>query len=462
MDNEHFPQEPKAPKPKKKARGNRTLTIIFYTLYCILIAAFLAGLYFVNVRLEETLVQYEESHITVQAEAAFQAHFADPDWAALYEMAGTEDTLFEDASDYAFYMEGAVGNQELTYSQVTAADTYLCQVMAGSREIGTFSMADRRETGAKWPSWQLNAITLTVPREITVQIRKLDTHTVTVNGIPLDESYTQQIDTLLAAEYTLPGTDGISTHLQQVSGFLLIPDIRILDEAGNLCPLVQDPETGVYEEQLPEPVALTPEQEQIARNAANAWGTYLLRSSSEGNLSLYFNSREPAYQSILSSSFWVDAPGGYTTESVDILASQVYGDDHFSAYVSCTAKQAGTDSQIAKSATLFFELTRNGWTCYEIQPGNVYTDISKVRLEFWVDGTEIFYDYFETDRAALYVPLVTAPEGHAFAGWGTENADGSMNLVFTPDETGYVSLPQGTVLEPMVLHAIFEPTEGGT
>lgn len=449
----------KSPKnAKKKYRGNRTLTIIFYTLYCILIVSFLAGLYFVNIRLEETLAQYEESHITVQAESIFQELFADPDWAVLYEMAGVEDSTFEGAEAFASRMETTVGSNALSYTEVpTDRDGHSYQVMLGNESIGSFLVTDQREKGAQWPSWQLQSISLEVQRDITVQIRKLDEHTVTVNGIPLDDSYTLRMDTLLAEEYTLPGTTGIATHLQQVSGLMVTPEIGILDENGTPCTVILDPETGIYEEQLPEAVALTPEQERLALETANAWGAYKLRSASEGNLSLFFNVRENAYRTILSESYWLDEPSGYTVESIDILASQVYSEEHFSAYISYTAKLNGTDKVIAKDGTFFFELHRGKWTCYEVQPGSVYTNVSKVRLAFWVDNVEVYYDFYETDRTAFYAPLVTAPEGCTFAGWGMEDAQ----IIFTTDETGFVTIPQGTVLEPMVLHAIFEQTEGG-
>ena len=57
--------------------------------------------------------------------------------------------------------------------------------------------------------------------------------------------------------------------------------------------------------------------------------------------------------------------------------------------------------------------------------------------------------------------IATVPEGKVFSGWVREtiNEDGSTTLtvMFEPDpETGKVSIPEGTVLEPMVLYALFE------
>lgn len=456
------PQAQKSKPAGKKHRGNRTLTIIFYTLYCILIVSFLAGLHFLNIRLEETLVQYEESHISVQSEAIFTQLFGDPDWVSLYEMAGIQDTAFEGADAYASRMEATVCNAPLTYEEIPAdhsGHAYL--VLLGNEAIGGFTVTNQRESGARWPSWQLESISLEVPRDITVQVRKLDEHTVTVNGIALDEAYTIRIDTLLSEEYTLPGTTGIAMELQQISGLLVTPEIAILDEAGNPCPLTIDPETGIYEEQLPEAAALSSQQTRFALDAANSWAAYKLRSASEGNLSLFFNPRENAYRTILSESFWLTEPAGYTVESLDILASQVYSQEHFSAYISFSARLNGTDTVVSKSATFFFELHRGSWSCYEIQPGSVYTDVTKVRLSFLVDNQEVYYDFYETDRTSFFAPVITVPEGFSFAGWAAADSTGSMQIVFTSDETGFITIPQDMVLEPMSLHAIFEEAKGG-
>jgi len=55
----------------------------------------------------------------------------------------------------------------------------------------------------------------------------------------------------------------------------------------------------------------------------------------------------------------------------------------------------------------------------------------------------------------------TAPtqEGKVFSGWATLTQEGGQSvyqLVFQPDETGHVAIPEGTILEPLTLYAVFE------
>jgi len=92
--------------------------------------------------------------------------------------------------------------------------------------------------------------------------------------------------------------------------------------------------------------------------------------------------------------------------------------------------------------------------------------VGEVRLTFMNDTNLLDSKFVENDASELQTPVVSAPEGKVFAGWMTKtiNAEGKVegNLVFQPDESGYVSIPAGTTLEPMTLYAYFEDanTEG--
>ena len=107
-------------KKKKVKKANRNVTIVFYTLYFMMIAAFLGGMFFLNNWLNNFLVNYQASQPTTRCEEIFQQHFADPDWATLYAQAGLSDTAFEGSDAFAAYMEAKVGANELTYVETSA------------------------------------------------------------------------------------------------------------------------------------------------------------------------------------------------------------------------------------------------------------------------------------------------------------------------------------------------------
>ena len=79
-------------------------------------------------------------------------------------------------------------------------------------------------------------------------------------------------------------------------------------------------------------------------------------------------------------------------------------------------------------------------------------------------STQLTSELVSNNLKELVTPMIPAPDGKVFSGWVREtiNDDGSTTLtvLFEPDpETGKVALPEGTVLEPMVLYALFEDAD---
>ena len=86
--------------------------------------------------------------------------------------------------------------------------------------------------------------------------------------------------------------------------------------------------------------------------------------------------------------------------------------------------------------------------------------VGEVRLTFMNEDTLLDSRFVKNDTNTLTTPLVSAPEGKVFAGWIAElpNAEGKLEwtLVFPAEESGNVTLPSDTVLQPMTLYAYFE------
>jgi len=460
-----FPFEPPvppgtvaAPANQKKHKGSRDVTIIFYTAYILVILGFLSGLYFLNSWISEGLTEFENSHIQIRSKEIFDQLFAQPDWENIYHLAGIEDTKFETGSAYVSYMEETVGTQALTFRETAPTDgsDYAYTIVLGEKALGHFTVSDVREKDAQWPDWQLSSLTMDISREITVQIQKLDCHTVTINGIRLDDSYTIRKNSNIASLYLPAGTDGIGTELQMVSGLLYPPEIEILDESGTPCPMEYDPETGIFMEQIPPVSGLTPDEETLALDTAKAYAMYKLRNASRGNASLYFHPNSQAYQDLILGDYWFEKAGGYRLKGPEITISRRFSNDSFFVQTTMTATLTATKETKETQAAFYFRKFNGSWSCYAISLGNALDPITSVRLDFAADGRVIHSSFVEVSAQRFLCPVVTAPEGHIFAGWNMEGTD----LLLLTEDTGCIALPENFVLKPMRLNAIYESMEG--
>ena len=81
-------------KAHSSRRPVRKGTIIFYSIYLLVIVAFFVGMHFALQPLEAWLARYEASQPEQKCQEVFRELFADPDWAEIYELAGIQDTAF--------------------------------------------------------------------------------------------------------------------------------------------------------------------------------------------------------------------------------------------------------------------------------------------------------------------------------------------------------------------------------
>ena len=97
----------KAEKKSKKKKNSRKGSAVFSTFYIMLVLVLAAGSFLGYRWLEGWLTEYEAAQVKCQE--MFQELFADPDWGALYERAGIQDTLFEGKDAYIAHMQSKVG-----------------------------------------------------------------------------------------------------------------------------------------------------------------------------------------------------------------------------------------------------------------------------------------------------------------------------------------------------------------
>lgn len=454
--------------PVKRSRGPRLSGVIFYAVFFLCILLFYAATYFGLLGLRNWLTRYEMAQPATKSEEVFEKLFSAHDWGALYDTAGIQDTAYESKDAFASYMESTVGDSKLTYMETSTglSEDKKYIVRLGKEKIASFTLVDHNHSDSKTeiPDWQLGTIEFFFTREESYRIQKLDGHTAYVNNVPLDDSATIRISTTNAEDYLPEGITGVRVCTQEISGLVAAPSVRIVDGSGNEMAVTYDAASRSFIEQTTASTISDTERD-VAINAVKTYALYMINQAGEADVAKYFLRGSDAYKAITDTErgFVQDAASrDFANETVTDYCR--YSDNLFSLRVSVTLNQHRASGSVKESnidQSLFFEKQSSGkWLCYAMTAVDVSKPVERVRLTFQDGDTTLESNFYDADSTQIICPMVSAPEGKVFSGWMTEEKDESgnpvMNLVFQPDESGNVSLPVGTTLEPMTLYPLFE------
>lgn len=459
-------QEPaaaKQPAKKKTKKRSRTGSVIFYTLYCLMIAVFFVAMFGLLDWLHGWLMDYEAAQPNAKCEAVFEELFADPDWEQVYTLSGMEDGIFDGKAAYAAYMEEKVGETELTYMETAAGlsgdKKYF--VKLGDEKIASFTLTRTVTNLTDIPDWTLGEVTIMFQRSEDVRIQKMSGQTAYINGIALDDSYTVKMTSTVAEDYLPNGMQGIRTDVQYVSGLLMEPTVTVKDAKGNELTVNYDAETDTYvvaSEAMPDTVP--DDINKVIINAAENYCKFMIEAPN--SLSKCFDKESKIYKTLTDPNFalWMQDYIEFEFVNETVTDYCRYSDDLFSAHVSLSLNVTRKDSSVKEytlDTTFFFEDQGGTYKVIEMTNVDVQEERSEVRLTFMNGEDELSSAFFDANAHTLETPVITAPEGKVFDGWYKEEigADGkkTLSLVFTPDAQGVVKL--SGELEPLTLYALF-------
>ena len=469
-----------APVPQKKKKGPRTGGVIFYTLYFMFILVFFIGTYFGMNWLYGWLEDFEAAQPTAKAEQVFNQLFTNPDWSALYEASGAQDSPYEGKEEFVSYMQQKVDPTQLDYLETSAglSGDKKYQVRMGDEVIATFTLVDKNNVGdttlenlGDIPDWELGTVELTFQRNSTYRIELLNGHTAYVNGVALDESFTIQEATTKAEEYLPEGLSGVVMCTQEISGLMAQPTVTINDQNGSPMEVTYDETTRTFTERT-ENNTMSDEEKNRALEAAHTNCLYMIERADRGDVAQYFDNSSSAYADIVNAGeLWMQANSGYefTNESVTNYAR--YSDSMFSVRVSVdlvVTRTDGTKNTFEYDRTLFFEKKDSGkWMVVTATNVDVSQPVGRVRITFMNGDTQLVSDFYDTSASQVVTPVISpVPEGKVFSGWARQDVDESgrttMTVIFQPDDSGIVNIPEGTTLTPMTLYALFEDAGSAT
>ena len=130
------------------------------------------------------------------------------------------------------------------------------------------------------PQWSLSEVEAGFfTRDWDVTILTRPDRTVLVNGVALDESHVIKTTVSTVDEYLPEGVHGPRTATLYAKGFLVAPQVTVLDETGETVELTYDPVTSTYTEtQLLEtvPEEISDGEYQAILNATMAYSKAMI------------------------------------------------------------------------------------------------------------------------------------------------------------------------------------------
>lgn len=468
---EQAPKQASKKQPKKKASVG---TIVFYSLYFLFVVAGVAAIALLMQPLNDWLVSYEASQPETMCQKVYEDHFASPDWSALYELAGLEDTAFEGKDAYSSYMQAKVAaatDPKLSYQETSAglSGNHKYLVKLDDEKVACFILEPIEGPESSVTGWKLGSVELFFTREHSITVEKLPGQTVTVNGVALDDSYTIRTVSTKAESYLPEGLHGYRCEQQSVTNLLAAPQVSLTDENGQSIPLVADAETGVLKaEAFGNTMEIPQEHKETAIEAAKNYALFAIRKIGSGTLRNYMDPTSQIFKDVISTPAFLQAFTGYKIhDDIRVEDYYSYSDELFSARLCLTMDvhaARGNTKVFEMNTTFFFQKNTKGkfWVIDSTNV-NIAETVEQVRLTF-MNGDEQVESYMVDSKAAtVTLPQVTAPEGKVLKGWAVQSVDDngniSMSIIFTPSQDGSALVSSAQPLEPMVLHAVFTVEE---
>lgn len=444
------------PAPSTPRKGPRISTLIFYTAYGMLILIFIVSMLITLKDLDRKLVEFEHAQPDTQSELVFQELFADPDWAVLYDLAQVSDTRFDGREEYVQYMESTVGGESLTYAEnaLRLADVRTYTVSFGNTPIGSFTLTTVPD--ADPVQWRLSTVELFPEYTESVRIQKLSGHTVYVNGVELDDSFTVRSTSVCADEYLPRGVYNVWVHTQYVDGLMVEPQITAVDELGQPVDVVYDPVTDTYITGDSTTQA-TAEEETLALDTLKQYVQYKVDHLLTTDLTGSFDIESPFYIELLESDPWMSSNFAPTYANERITAFYRCSEDVFCVWVDMTAyvkRNNGTVKEYQISQSMIFQQGESGLYCIGTTDRSPRWLEPQVRITFMNEDICLSSELYPESITTLQTPLLGTGEEGTLTGWVCADT----GMVFSPDSNGLVTLPEGMPLSPMVLYAQFNDT----
>jgi len=453
-----------APAAPRKRRKWGPGSYLFYGFYALLLVAMIIGTGFLLNFLNGWLQDFEASQPDAKSQQLFDQLFADPDWAQIYDLMDTSTLGVASKDDFCTYMEQKVAGQTLTYSKTSAGlsggSKYVLRL--GNENLGTFTMVNQATGELDIPDWQLSNVEIFTSTEEHVTICVQQGQIVKVGDVILDDSYIIRSTSTAAEKYLPEGVHGPRTVTYFVKDLMVAPEVTVTDAAGNPVTMHYDAAAKTYQQPASAAIAISQTETDFLIDATKTYFRYMMNVSGDNQLRKYFTGNSDSIKAIRKDE-WLQSYRTYSFGVPTISDYYRYNDRLYSVRMVMdlnVTRNNGTIKTFNLDTTYFVEYDGSKQGIIDLTNVDVSEVFTQVRLTCSVNGQIIYNEMLPSDTSVLKLPTVEIPQGKVFSGWFRESVDANgettLTRVFEPDADGTVNLPNGYVLEPMDLQALFD------
>lgn len=356
----------------KKAKRSIIGTLVFYSVYFILVIAAIFGILHVLKELHSFLDNYERSLEKYEAQIVFDSYFSPCRFDKLFDMQNIELSEFEDKEDFVTYMENQYGGKEIIYKEVSAglSNDKKYTVAADKVKFAEFTLTQNSDPLTPEDTWLLNTVSTNYQKNESVAVKIYKTSKLFVNDKEITDDYLTTDDiTTESCERVPDGVTGILLREYKVDGLLLQPNLKVINRHGNESNLVFDEESQMYVEEITYDV-ISEDIKNRAIGAAQTYAKYITLDASLYNVSQYFDTASNTYNNIrISENRWYTYHVGYEFKDVELKEYYIYDENIFSIRYSCNhyVYRTGTEQFLFPlDLTLYFKNINGTFYVYDM------------------------------------------------------------------------------------------------
>lgn len=331
---------------------------LFYKIYFIALAAFAVLLVIAAVSLNLWLIDYNKGIPETVSAMFFEENFMNLNAGKLVSLTGITPCEFETEDDIIKYLENEFSKNDLSYTSISTGsetDSRKYIVKSGDYKIASFVL-DADENNDYYPV----SVELHLPKNLNRQYKVLDSSTLYINGVRVDEKYITETTEHIGSKYLSENIDTPKWNIYTVTGFTKEPEISVIDRNQNQTTVSEA--DGIFCEDI---VYDEPEEKVVDRllKAAKQYAICMQNDASKASVLKYFVKGTDLYTSISSAeNMFVWDHSGYSFENEKVSEFFRYDENTVSCRISFThiLHKRGTEDYKDYTDITYFAKNVNG------------------------------------------------------------------------------------------------------